>query len=63
MGIGWVVYFTYGIRHSKFNRDPVGRFAEGTMPEGTQEDKTGYQYEEYEYVPENQNQDPQSHRS
>lgn len=26
MGIGWVVYFTYSIRHSKFNKDPVGHF-------------------------------------
>lgn len=26
MGIGWVIYFTYSIRHSKFNKDPVGHF-------------------------------------
>ncbi|KAI9249240.1 amino acid permease-domain-containing protein [Phascolomyces articulosus] len=28
MGVGWIVYFSYAIRHSKLNRDPVGRFAE-----------------------------------
>ncbi|CAO3687363.1 unnamed protein product [Rhizopus stolonifer] len=26
MGIGWVFYFIYGIRHSRFNQDPLGRF-------------------------------------
>jgi hypothetical protein len=51
MAIGWVIYFAYSIRRSKFNRDPVGRFAEGARPEGTKEDETGYQVEEYEYVP------------
>lgn len=28
MGIGWVVYFSYSIRHAKLHRDPIGRFAE-----------------------------------
>ncbi|KAI8982442.1 amino acid permease-domain-containing protein [Mycotypha africana] len=53
MGIGWVIYFAYGIRKSKFNRDPVGRFAEGKrgLPDNTREDEQGYQIEQYEYVP------------
>ncbi|KAI8141508.1 amino acid permease-domain-containing protein [Fennellomyces sp. T-0311] len=28
MGVGWIVYFAYAIRHSKLHRDPIGRFAE-----------------------------------
>ncbi|KAI8890468.1 amino acid transporter [Backusella circina FSU 941] len=28
MGIGWIFYFVYGIHRSRFNVDPVGRFAE-----------------------------------
>ncbi|KAI9310975.1 amino acid permease-domain-containing protein [Dichotomocladium elegans] len=28
MGIGWIFYFAYGIRHAKLHRDPIGRFAE-----------------------------------
>ncbi|CEG72917.1 hypothetical protein RMATCC62417_08397 [Rhizopus microsporus] len=42
MGIGWVIYFTYSIRHSKFNRDPVGRF------EATAKTEHGYHVQEFE---------------
>ncbi|KAG0737185.1 hypothetical protein G6F16_007253 [Rhizopus arrhizus] len=41
MGIGWVIYFTYGIRNSRFRRDPVGLF-------GTPAGESGYQHQEFE---------------
>ncbi|KAI9315505.1 amino acid permease-domain-containing protein [Dichotomocladium elegans] len=28
MGIGWIIYFSYGIRHASLHVDPIGRFAE-----------------------------------
>jgi APA family basic amino acid/polyamine antiporter len=51
MGVGWIFYFVYGIHKSKFNVDPVGRFAEGTKPEFTTENEDGYLYDDYDYTP------------
>ncbi|KAI9480978.1 MAG: amino acid permease-domain-containing protein [Benjaminiella poitrasii] len=60
MAIGWILYFAYGIRRSRLNRDPVGRFAEARnhFPDQIEHDDTGYQVKEYEYVPEAQRNDP-----
>lgn len=54
MGIGWVIYFSYSIRKSKFRTNPIAYIEEGekNLPPGTEHDDTGYQTHEYEYVPE-----------
>ncbi|KAI8094415.1 amino acid permease-domain-containing protein [Thamnidium elegans] len=64
MFIGWILYFAYGIRHSRFHRDPIGRFKEGErhLPANTEQDDTGYQVQEYDYVPETHQADPNTHR-
>ncbi|KAI8993162.1 amino acid permease-domain-containing protein [Pilobolus umbonatus] len=51
MALGWIIYFAYSIRHSRFRTDPVGRFREATLPIGAKEDSTGYQVEEYTPFP------------
>ncbi|KAI9265316.1 amino acid permease-domain-containing protein [Helicostylum pulchrum] len=64
MALGWILYFAYGIHHSRFNRDPIGRFkeAERHLPAYTEQDDTGYQVQEYDYVPETHQADPNTHR-
>ncbi|KAI9249241.1 amino acid permease-domain-containing protein [Phascolomyces articulosus] len=48
MGIGWIVYFSYGIRHSKLHRDPIGRFAEVHANADTSKEEV-YPVQDYDY--------------
>ncbi|KAI7906485.1 amino acid permease-domain-containing protein [Cokeromyces recurvatus] len=60
MAIGWVIYFAYSIRHSQFNRDPVGRFAMAhkQLPAHVEHDENGYQVQQFEYIPDATRNDP-----
>ncbi|KAI9027534.1 amino acid permease-domain-containing protein [Phycomyces nitens] len=58
MAIGWIIYFTYSIRHSTLRRNPVGRFAEARAglaeANHVKVDADGIQVEEYEHTPEHE---------
>lgn len=49
MGIGWIIYFTYGIRKSRLHRDPIGRFAEVHAQQLDNKDETDYTVQDYDY--------------
>lgn len=46
MGIGWIIYFTFGIRNSRLHRDPIGRFAEVHV---NSEKEDEYPVQDYDY--------------
>ncbi|ORZ00886.1 amino acid permease-domain-containing protein [Syncephalastrum racemosum] len=52
MAIGWVIYFSYSIRHARLHRDPIGRFAE--VRDQLDENKNTHEVQqEYDYPPRN----------
>lgn len=48
MGIGWIIYFSYSIRHAALHRDPIGRFAEVHAKSNFKEEDT-YPIQDYNY--------------
>ncbi|KAI9495056.1 amino acid permease-domain-containing protein [Zychaea mexicana] len=48
MGVGWVIYFAYGVRHAKLHRDPIGRFAEVHAHADTSKEEV-YPVQDYDY--------------
>ncbi|CDH56004.1 cationic amino acid transporter [Lichtheimia corymbifera JMRC:FSU:9682] len=48
MGIGWIIYFSYGIRKSRLHKDPIGRFAEVHAHMDPKEESR-YEVQDYDY--------------
>ncbi|RCH82173.1 hypothetical protein CU098_000654, partial [Rhizopus stolonifer] len=53
MGIGWIIYFAYGIRYSRFRRDPVELFKQNGGSSGQEssgQESSGQEVYEYEHT-------------